>query len=60
MKLLYPLSLVLVLFLSACEEQGPAEKAGEKVDEIAKDVGNEIEDACEKVKDTVDAKDKDC
>jgi len=49
----------LVILLSACSE-GPAEKAGEKIDDASTDVQNSIEDACENVKDTLNAEDKDC
>lgn len=33
-----------VLSLSACEEQGPAEEAGEAVDETVEGAGDAIED----------------
>ena len=39
---------------------GAAEDAGETIDEVVTDTGNAIEDACEDVKEGVDAKDKDC
>lgn len=57
---LMTLSLVMALFLSACEEKGPFEEAGENIDEAAQDAGNAIEDACEDAKDAVGAEDKDC
>jgi hypothetical protein len=45
----------------ACEKKGPAEKAGEKLDDVAKDVkegaekaGDKIENAAEEVKEKVD------
>ena len=38
--------------LAACEK-GPAEKAGEKIDNAAKKVGESVEDAGHKVKDAV-------
>tara|TARA_R110000787_G_scaffold79402_1_gene173540 strand:+ start:308 stop:475 length:168 start_codon:yes stop_codon:yes gene_type:complete len=31
--------------LTACEEQGPLEKAGEKADEAVKDAGRAVKDA---------------
>ncbi len=47
----------------ACEKKGPAERAGEKLDDAAKDVkegaekaGDKIENAAEEVKDKVDGK----
>ena len=36
--------------LSGCEK-GPAEKAGEKIDNAAKKVGEKVEDAGDKIKD---------
>jgi hypothetical protein len=38
--------------LTACEK-GPAEKAGEKIDNAAKKVGEKMEEAGDKVKDAV-------
>jgi hypothetical protein len=46
-------------FLQGCEK-GPAEEAGENIDEMVTDAGNAIEDACEDVKEGAGAKDKDC
>lgn len=61
------LALVLVFVATACEEKGPAERLGEKVDnaaeqvqEGAEDVGDAIEDACEDVKEEAGADDTDC
>jgi len=53
------LAAVFAFTLSACSE-GPAEEAGEKLDEMAEDAGNAVEDACEDVKEATEAKDKDC
>ncbi len=39
------LASTLMITLSACEEQGPLEEAGEKVDDTVEDAGDEIEDA---------------
>jgi len=45
--------------LSACEDKGPMEKAGEKVDETFEKAGDKMEDAGDAIKDTVeDAGDK--
>ena len=49
----------LFFVLTACSE-GPAEQAGEKVDDLTTDFQNAIEDSCENIKDAVDATDKDC
>ena len=38
--------------LAACEKKGPAERAGESIDNAAKKVGDKIENAGEKIKDT--------
>ncbi|MBU3023231.1 hypothetical protein [Aestuariibacter sp. A3R04] len=45
--------------LTACGD-GDAENAGEELDEVMTDAGNAVEDACEDVKDGVNAEDKDC
>ena len=36
---------LLVMGLSACEKEGPAEKAGKAVDEAASDMAEQAEDA---------------
>ncbi|MBT0586692.1 hypothetical protein [Alteromonas oceanisediminis] len=50
---------VFTFFLAACGDDN-AEEAGEKIDEIVTDAGNAVEDACEDVKEGVEAKDQDC
>ena len=40
--------------LTACEKEGPAEKAGKKLDNAAEKAGDAIEDAGDKVEDAVD------
>lgn len=52
-------SAMLVFTLSACSD-GPAEDAGEEFDKTVTDIENAVEDACEKVKEGVEAKDEDC
>jgi hypothetical protein len=52
------LALTAVFALSACD--GEAEDAGEKLDEIATDAGNAVEDACEDLKEAAKAENKDC
>jgi hypothetical protein len=54
---------VLGAGLVACEQKGPAERAGEKIDDAAKDVkqgaeraGDKIENAAQDVKEGVDGK----
>ena len=53
------LSAMFIFTLSACSD-GPAEDAGEELDKIVTDAGNEVEDACEDVKEGAGAKDEDC
>ena len=36
--------------LTACEKKGPAERAGESIDNAAKNVGEKIEDTGDKIK----------
>ena len=47
------LSGLLLMGLSACEK-GPAEKAGEAIDDAASDVADKTEDAAEAVKEKLD------
>ena len=47
------LSGLMFMGLSACEK-GPAEKAGEAIDDAASDVADETEDAAEAVKEKLD------
>jgi len=43
--------------LAACEKKGPAQKAGESIDNAAKKVGDKVEEAGDKIKDAAkDAK----
>ncbi|MFZ7126713.1 MAG: hypothetical protein ACOWWM_11230 [Desulfobacterales bacterium] len=41
--------LALVFVLAACEQEGPAERAGEKIDEAAETTAEKMEDAGEAV-----------
>jgi len=40
--------------LAGCEDQGPAEEAGENIDETMEEAGDEMEEAAEEVEDEVD------
>ncbi|QYK01389.1 hypothetical protein [Shewanella psychrotolerans] len=53
------LMLLLSTGLMACSDN-KAENAGEKVDELLQDTGNAVEDVCEDVKESVEAKNPDC
>jgi len=48
--LLLVCSLMLVFSLSSCEKKGPAEKAGEKVDNAIEKAGDKVEKAGDKIK----------
>jgi len=55
------LSVFFITFmLAACSEEGPMEQAGEKVDQVAEDAGNALEDSCENTKQELGAEDTDC
>lgn len=46
MRSLFTVLLILgALGLTACEREGPAERAGEAMDEAAEDFGDAVEDA---------------
>jgi len=40
--------------LTGCEQQGPAEEAGEEIDEAVEDAGEEIDEAAEEAGDAVE------
>lgn len=46
------LALAAVLGLAACEEEGPAEQLGEKVDESAEETGEAIEETGEEIEES--------
>lgn len=39
-----------ILVMSGCEQQGPAEKAGEQIDEAVESAGEKIEEAGDKIR----------
>ena len=43
-----------VSLLAGCEDQGPAEEAGENVDEAMEEAGDKMEEAKENVEDEMD------
>lgn len=62
MKTLKALPLIMAvaaLGLAGCED-GPAESAGEKIDNTMTEMGNKVEDACEDAKEGMGAEDSDC
>jgi hypothetical protein len=55
------IAIVSALGFVGCEmNDGPAEDAGEALDEAAENTANAVEDACEDAKEGVDAEDTDC
>lgn len=50
----------LTVGMFGCEKDGPAENAGEKIDQATTDVGNKIEDKCEEAKESMGADDTRC
>jgi hyperosmotically inducible protein len=70
-KLLVLAILAASVSMTACEKKGPAEKAGEKIDEMAEKAGDAMDDAvddvadaaeetCEEIKKRTGNKDMDC
>ncbi|WP_286233667.1 hypothetical protein [Thalassotalea sediminis] len=51
--------LTFTFALVGCSD-GPAEDAGEKVDDVITDAENKAEDLCEQAKEKLDTEDKDC
>lgn len=49
-----PLASAPLWLLAGCDSEGPAEQAGEKIDEAADDVGDAVEDAADEIDDAVD------
>lgn len=43
-----------LVFTAGCESEGPAERAGEKVDDAVEDAADKAEDAADKAEDAVD------
>ncbi len=50
--------LVMQIFIgtgcNGCQKEGPAEKAGEKVDDAVEEGADDLEEAADKMEDTVD------
>jgi hypothetical protein len=51
LALMFAMSLAM---LTGCEDQGPAEEAGENIDEAVEEAGDNMEEAAEEVEDEVD------
>ena len=52
--LLTGLAAIAVMTVASCEKKGPAEKAGEKVDEAAEDVKDKVEEAGDEIEEATD------
>ena len=46
-------STLLLMGVAACQEKGPAEKAGEAIDDAASNVADKAEDAADDIKKTM-------
>ena len=57
MKKLLCVFLVLLsaAFITSCQKEGPAERAGERVDRATEDAADAMEDAADDVEDAVDS-----
>ncbi|MDB4265164.1 hypothetical protein N9891_00285 [bacterium] len=57
---LLPATLLTVgtIALASCQEKGPAEKAGEEIDDKVEDVKDKSEDVIDKAEDKVDEMDE--
>jgi hypothetical protein len=47
-------ALLILALLAACSESGPAEKAGERIDDAVEKAGERIEEATREVEDAID------
>lgn len=52
------ISILLVAGIAACEQSGPAETAGKKIDQTANKAGDAINNAADKVEDSMSDKKK--
>lgn len=46
--------LLSVLGLTACEHEGPAEKLGKDIDNMAEDIGDKVEDSTDSASDKME------
>lgn len=60
MVIVFLVILGMAFALAACSDEGPMEKAGEKIDDTAEQTQNAVEDSCENVKESLDVEDQDC
>lgn len=48
------MALTFLLAIAGCEEEGPAEKAGKRIDEAAEKAGEEIEEAGDEIEEAAE------
>jgi len=53
-KMLFLLLLSMSVGLAACEKEGPAERAGEEIDEAVEKAGDKMEEAADKAEEATD------
>ena len=51
LKISLMISVLALVFATACKEKGPMEKAGEKVDKAVEKTGDAVKEGADKVKD---------
>lgn len=49
------LATFIILGLTACDKKGPAEQAGENIDNAAENMGDKVEDATDNAGDAVES-----
>lgn len=60
-NLMLALVCLFTFTLAACDvDEGGAEEAGEKIDEVVTDTGNKVEDLCEDMKKEMNTEDTNC
>ncbi len=59
-KLLCLISVMLFVTTACDSDDSSMENVGEKLDNAATDFGNKVEDTCEDIKESLNAKDSDC
>ena len=50
--ILFFFSCMIIVSFAACKKQGPAERAGEKIDKTIEKAGDKIEEAGDKIKES--------
>ena len=53
-RMVIPMAVVVSLFAAGCEREGPAERAGERLDRGVEKTGDSLERAGERTRDRID------